>query len=92
MESKFKADAHEGMFGNGPPPGVYTVEVMRECVLLEHAVTAEPLYSRSRDPLSYTGNQVSLPRKVVVSQVFNLRGNYTQGAQQSIIIPDMDTN
>lgn len=47
--------------------------------LLEHAVTAVPLYGRSWNPLGHTGHQVSLPREVVVRQVFNLRGNYTQG-------------
>lgn len=58
--------------------------------LLEHAVTAVPLYGRGGDPLSYTGHQVSLPREVVVCQVFNLRGDYTQGVRRSLIITDMD--
>lgn len=55
-----------------------------------HAVTAVPLDGRGWDPLSDTGHQVSFPREVVVSQVFNLRGNYTQGVQRTLIISDVD--
>lgn len=43
--------------------------------VLEHAVTAVPPDSGSRDTLGHTGHQVFLPREVVVHQVFNLRGN-----------------
>lgn len=60
------------------------------CDLLEHAVTAVPLYGRGGDPLGYTGHQVSLPREVVVRQVFNLSGDYTQGVRRSLIITDVD--
>ena len=52
--------------------------------LLAHAVTAVPEDARGWDPLSYTGHQVSLPREVVVSQVFNLRRDYTQGGAAAI--------
>lgn len=75
----------------GQPPDAHRVTV-QWCDLLEHAVTAVPLYVRGWDPLSYTGHQVSLPREVVVGQVFNLRGNYTQGVQPSLITTDTDTN
>lgn len=76
----------------GQPHGVHCVTVRWWCDLLEHAVTAVPLNGRGWDPLSYTGHQVPLPREVVVSQVFNLRGNYTQGVQRPLIITDMDKN
>lgn len=59
---------------------------------LVHAVTAVPLDARDRDPLSDTGHQVFLSREVVVRQVFNLRGNYTQREPLPLIIADMDTN
>lgn len=52
--------------------------------LLEHAVTAVPLYGRGWNALCHAGHQVSLPREVVVRQVFNLRGNYTQRGEQHL--------
>lgn len=74
-------------------PQVFTVlTVRRWCDLLEHAVTAVPLYGRGWDPLGYAGHQVSLPWEVVVCQVFNLSGNYTQGVRRSLIITDTDKN
>lgn len=47
--------------------------------LLVHAVTAVPLDGRGWDPLGHTGHQMFFPREVVVSKVFNPRGNYTLG-------------
>ena len=61
----------------------------KQCDLLEHAVTAVPLYGRCWDPLGYASHQVSLLREMVVSQVFNLRRYYTQRGEA--IIPNLSS-